>query len=233
MGYIRCCSKRRKREINIGSKLITFCMIKTHFDWLKIHHISIDIRKNLAKHNSLRRTDCRRQIFVLGFTLVWAFEGLSLFFLQFAHICLQFVTNIWSVEVFFLTDMQMQSSRTQMFILRHTSEVSHVQRDGRTESPHNDVLHSILSFHFEIYSTYVNDLFLQVYLINYRTRINGILIMLLGYYIKSFHLCLKIVCHLMRNVERQVLVSFLFRHSRKISKSDNQLRHVYLSVRME
>jgi len=103
MGYIRCCSlcKRRTRKINIGSKLITFFTIKTRFDWLKIHHILSDIKRNLAGHNSLRRTDCRRQMFVFGFTLVWAFEGLSSFFLQFADIRLEFVTNARSVDVFF------------------------------------------------------------------------------------------------------------------------------------
>ena len=48
-------------------------------------------------------------------------------------------------QIFFNRDADAKT-RTQTFILRHTSDVSYVQRDGRAESPHNDVLHSVLSF---------------------------------------------------------------------------------------
>jgi hypothetical protein len=121
-------------------------MIKTHFDWLKVHHISIDIRRNVAKHNSLPRTYCRRQIFVLGFTLVLGIWW-SQFILPSIRWHLFIVCNNCTVgSCVFLTEMQMQNSRTHTFILRHTSEVSHVQTDGRAVSPHNDVLQSVLSF---------------------------------------------------------------------------------------
>ena len=54
IGYVHCCSKRKTRKINNGSKFNTFFIKKNHFEWLKTHHISIDIRINLAKHTSLQ-----------------------------------------------------------------------------------------------------------------------------------------------------------------------------------